>query len=65
MGKNENLRLLLFYFDERFLEMFDEWSSAKHILFVQTSRFDWLPLQPKGEFAENNSEAIWELQKCS
>ena len=25
-----------------FLEMFVEWSSTKHILFVQTSQFDWL-----------------------
>ena len=33
-----------------FLEMFDEWSSTKHIhvLFVQTSQFDWLSWQPKG-----------------
>ena len=30
-----------------FLEMFDEWSSTKHILFVQTSQFDWLSWQPK------------------
>ena len=25
-----------------FLEMFDEWSSTKHVLFVQTFQFDWL-----------------------
>ena len=50
-GKNENWHLLLFhcrYFDESFLEMFDEWSSTKHILYVQTCQFDWLSLQPKG-----------------
>ena len=39
MGKNENwhLPVLLFhcrYFDLSFLEMFDEWSSTKNILFV-------------------------------
>ena len=48
--KNENWHLLLVhcrYFDESFLEMFDEWSSTKHILFVQTSQFDWLLWQPK------------------
>ena len=35
-GKNENWHLLLFHckhFDYSFLEMFDEWSSTKHILF--------------------------------
>ena len=44
-GKNENLHLLLFhcrYFDESFLEMFDECSSTKHILFVQTFQSDRL-----------------------
>ena len=37
MGRNENWHLLLFHcrhFDYSFLEMFDEWSSAKHILFL-------------------------------
>ena len=28
--------------------MFVEWSSTKHILFVQTSQFDWLSWKPKG-----------------
>ena len=39
-GKNKNLHLLLFhcrYFDKTVLEMFDDWSSTKHILFVQTT----------------------------
>ena len=31
-----------------FSEMFDEWSSTKHIILVQTSQFDWFPWQPKG-----------------
>ena len=51
MGKNENWHLLQFhcrYFDESFLEMFVELSSTKHILFAQTSQFDWLLWQPKG-----------------
>ena len=34
------------------LEMFVEWSSTKHILFVLTSQFDWLSWQ-KAEFAKN------------
>ena len=48
--KNENCYLLLIhcrYFDERLLEIFVEWFSTKHILFVQTSLFDWLSWQPK------------------
>ena len=55
-GKNENLHLLLFhcrYFDESFLEMFDEWSSTKLVLFVRTSQFDWWSWNQKAEFAKN------------
>ena len=40
----------------RILEMFVEWSSTKHILFVQTSQFDWLSCQPKAKFAEKNKK---------
>ena len=39
-GKNENWHLLLShcrYFDKSFTEMFLEWSSAKHTIFVVTS----------------------------
>ena len=64
-GKNENWHLLLFhcrYFDERFLEMFVEWSSTKHTHFVQTFQFDWLSWQPKGSIAKNFK--INSLQKC-
>ena len=49
-GKSENWSFLLSYyryFDKNFIEMFPEWSSTKHIGFVQTSKFDWLPLQLK------------------
>ena len=48
-GKNENWHLFLShcrYFDKSFSEMFVEWASTKHILFVQTSQFNWLSWQP-------------------
>ena len=49
-GKSENLHLLLShcrYFDKSFSKMFVEWCSTKHLLFDQTSQFDWLSRQPK------------------
>ena len=48
--------------------MFVEWSAIKHILFAQTSLFDWLSWQPKGSICEiylkqiNSSEAIWGMK---
>ena len=39
-------------------EMFIEWSSTKHTIFVVTSLFDWLPWQPKGKIYEKNIEKI-------
>ena len=49
-----------------FLQIFDEWSSTKQILFVQTSQFDWLSWQPKGwiceKYSKLNSVAIWEIK---
>ena len=69
IGKNENLHLLLFhcrYFDESFFRNVWWVSSTKHILFVQTSQFEWLSWQPKGwiceKYSKLNSEAIWEIK---
>ena len=48
--KKKNWHLLLFhcrYFYKRFSEIFVEWSSTKHILFVLTSQFHWLSWQSK------------------
>ena len=49
-GKSENWPLLLShcrYFEKNFTEVFLELSSAKHIIFVKISEFDWLPWQQK------------------
>ena len=62
-GKSENWYLLLShcsYFDKRFAEMFVGWSSTKHIIWDQTSQFDW---QANVKFAKKclkitSSEAI-------
>ena len=42
------------YFDKRFTEFFLELSSTKHIIFVQSSEFYWLPWQPKGKMCTKN-----------
>ena len=45
-GKSENMPLLLShcrYFDKSFTEMFLRVVFTKHIIFVQSSEFDWLP----------------------
>ena len=44
------------YFDKTFTEMFLEWSSTKHNIFVLTSKFDWLPWQQKGRICKKISE---------
>ena len=58
-----------------FIEMFVEWSSTKHILFVQISQFGWLSWQPKGSICEKYKknqllrsymgDETETLQKCS
>ena len=50
-GKSENSLLLLShcrYFDKAYTEMILDKSSAKHIIFFQTSEIDWLPWQQEG-----------------
>ena len=43
--------------------MFVDWSSTKHILFVQTAQFDWLPLNlQKNVFFFKSSEATWVIK---
>ena len=69
-GKNENRHLLLShcrYFGKSFTEMFLKQSSTKHIIFVDTSHFDWLSWQPKGwnckKYSKiNSSKAIWGIK---
>ena len=58
--------LLLFhcqYFGKKFSEMFTEWSSTKHVIFVQTPQFHWLAWQLRLNLLKicktiNSSEAI-------
>ena len=49
------------YVDESFLEMFDEWSSTKHILFVQTLNLIGCHDNHKAEFAKNIKKSTQKL----
>ena len=54
-GKSETCHLLLPHcrcFDNSFTEMVVKWSFTKHVIFVQTTQFDWLPWQPNDQIYE-------------
>ena len=67
-GKNENFHLLLHifhcrYFDESFLEMFDEWSSTKHNFFVLSKPLNLIGCHgnQKSDFAKNIQNSTQKL----